>query len=161
MYAAFVIDAFARYIVGCHINHSMHTEFRPDSLEQALWACQPPRNAHIYHSDMGEHSKCLSARSSGSPKPASNRQWATRRQLCQRLGRNNQRLYKAGLTGWALACDLGHRSRYACIGTLRRSKGNANSTEEAMKLAMLQVGSSHKDPRFQGWRGLAVFQGRN
>lgn len=51
VYVAFVIDVFARYIVGRRVSRSMHTEFVLDALEQALWARQPERNALIHHSD--------------------------------------------------------------------------------------------------------------
>ena len=53
MYVAFVIDVFARYIVGWRVSRSMHTEFVLDALEQALWARQPQRDALIHHSDRG------------------------------------------------------------------------------------------------------------
>lgn len=53
VYVAFVIDVFARYIVGWRVSRSMHTEFVLDALEQALWARQPERNALIHHSDRG------------------------------------------------------------------------------------------------------------
>lgn len=52
-YVAFIIDVFARYIVGWRVSRSMHTEFVLDALEQALWARQPERNALIHHSDRG------------------------------------------------------------------------------------------------------------
>lgn len=41
LYVAFVIDVFARYIVGWQISSSMHTDFVLDALEQALYARQP------------------------------------------------------------------------------------------------------------------------
>ncbi|WP_155826676.1 IS3 family transposase [Laribacter hongkongensis] len=50
---AFVVDVFARYIVGWRGSRSMHTEFVLDALEQALWARQPMRDAMIHHSDCG------------------------------------------------------------------------------------------------------------
>jgi transposase InsO family protein len=53
VYVAFVIDVFARYIVGWRVSRSMHTEFVLDALEQALWARQPERNTLIHHSDRG------------------------------------------------------------------------------------------------------------
>lgn len=53
VYVAFVIDVFARHIVGWRVSRSMHTEFVLDALEQALWARQPERNALIHHSDRG------------------------------------------------------------------------------------------------------------
>jgi putative transposase len=49
----FVIDVFARYIVGWRVSRSMQTEFVLDALEQALWARQPEREALIHHSDRG------------------------------------------------------------------------------------------------------------
>jgi putative transposase len=42
-YVAFVIDVFARRIVGWRVSSSMHTDFVLDALEQALWARQPGR----------------------------------------------------------------------------------------------------------------------
>ncbi|KAI5911890.1 IS3 family transposase [Azoarcus sp. PA01] len=53
VYVAFVIDVFARYIVGWRVSRSMRTEFVLDALEQSLWARQPERNALIHHSDRG------------------------------------------------------------------------------------------------------------
>jgi transposase InsO family protein len=53
-YVAFVIDVFARRIVGWRVSSSMHTDFVMDALEQALWARQPEReDALIHHSDRG------------------------------------------------------------------------------------------------------------
>jgi len=53
VYVAFVIDVFARYIVGWRVSRNMQTEFVLDALEQALWARQPEREALIHHSDRG------------------------------------------------------------------------------------------------------------
>jgi transposase InsO family protein len=53
VYVAFVIDVFARYIVGWRVSRSMHTDFVLDALEQALYARQPDRNTLIHHSDRG------------------------------------------------------------------------------------------------------------
>jgi len=53
VYVAFVVDVFARYIVGWRVSRTMHTEFVLDALEQALWARQPQRDALIHHSDRG------------------------------------------------------------------------------------------------------------
>lgn len=54
LYVAFVIDVFARRIVGWRVSHSMRTDFVLDALEQALYARQPERNnALIHHSDRG------------------------------------------------------------------------------------------------------------
>ena len=54
LYVAFVVDVFARRIVGWRVSSSMHTEFVLDALEQALYARQPERDgALIHHSDRG------------------------------------------------------------------------------------------------------------
>lgn len=54
LYVAFVIDVFARHIVGWRVSRSMHTDFVLDALEQALYARQPERDdALIHHSDRG------------------------------------------------------------------------------------------------------------
>ena len=53
LYVAFVIDVFARRIVGWRVSSSMHTDFVLDALEQALYARQPERDELICHSDRG------------------------------------------------------------------------------------------------------------
>ncbi|HEU5072957.1 MAG TPA: IS3 family transposase [Polyangiaceae bacterium] len=54
LYVAFVIDVFARRIVGWRVSDSMRTDFVLDALEQALYARQPERDgALIHHSDRG------------------------------------------------------------------------------------------------------------
>ena len=53
LYVAFVIDVFARRIVGWRVSSSMHTDFVLDALEQALYARQPELGALIHHSDRG------------------------------------------------------------------------------------------------------------
>jgi len=54
VYVAFVIDVFARYIVGWRVSRSMHTDFVLDALEQALYARQPPsEEGLVHHSDRG------------------------------------------------------------------------------------------------------------
>jgi len=54
LYVAFVIDVFARRIVGWRISSSMRTDFVLDALEQALYARQPERSETlIHHSDRG------------------------------------------------------------------------------------------------------------
>jgi putative transposase len=52
-YVAFIIDVFARCIVGWRVSSSMRTDFVLDALEQALYARQPERDALICHSDRG------------------------------------------------------------------------------------------------------------
>jgi transposase InsO family protein len=54
LYVAFVIDVFARRIVGWRVSTSMTTDFVLDALEQALYARQPERDSSlIHHSDRG------------------------------------------------------------------------------------------------------------
>jgi transposase InsO family protein len=54
VYVAFVIDVYARRIVGWRVSSSMQTDFVLDALEQALYARQPEReDGLIHHSDRG------------------------------------------------------------------------------------------------------------
>lgn len=54
VYVAFVIDVFARYIVGWNVSSSAHTDFVLDALEQGLNDRQPLRDGGlIHHSDRG------------------------------------------------------------------------------------------------------------
>jgi putative transposase len=54
VYVAFVIDVFARRIVGWRVSTAMTTDFVLDALEQALYARQPAdSDALIHHSDRG------------------------------------------------------------------------------------------------------------
>jgi transposase InsO family protein len=54
LYVAFVVDVFARRIVGWRVSSSMHTDFVLDALEQALFDRQPARHESlIHHSDWG------------------------------------------------------------------------------------------------------------
>ena len=52
VYVAFVIDVFARSIVGWRVCRSMKTDLVLDDLEQALWA-RKRRQQLIHHSDRG------------------------------------------------------------------------------------------------------------
>lgn len=54
VYVAFVVDVFARYIVGWRVSRSMTTDFVLDALEQALYARQPTESTGlVHHSDRG------------------------------------------------------------------------------------------------------------
>ena len=54
LYVAFVIDVFARRIVGWRVSSSMQTDFVLDALEQALYDRQPERGENlVHHSDRG------------------------------------------------------------------------------------------------------------
>jgi transposase InsO family protein len=52
VYVAFVIDVFARRIVGWRVARSMHTDLVLDALEQALWSRAAPLGL-VHHSDRG------------------------------------------------------------------------------------------------------------
>jgi len=52
VYVAFVVDVFARYIVGWRVSRSLRTELVLDALEQALWS-RKPMDSLIHHSDRG------------------------------------------------------------------------------------------------------------
>jgi putative transposase len=54
VYVAFIIDVFARAVVGWHISRSLHADLALDALEMALWARRGQELAGlIHHSDRG------------------------------------------------------------------------------------------------------------
>ena len=53
VYVAFVIDAFARRIVGWRVSRSAHAGFVLDALEQALCERRPAEGKLVHHSDRG------------------------------------------------------------------------------------------------------------
>ncbi len=54
LYVAFVVDVFARRIVGWRVSTSMTTDFVLDALEQALYDRRPERDSSlVHHSDRG------------------------------------------------------------------------------------------------------------
>ena len=52
VYVAFVIDVFARRIIGWRVARSMHAELVLDALEQALWSRSNTQGV-VHHSDRG------------------------------------------------------------------------------------------------------------
>ena len=56
-YAAFVVDAYSRFIVGWRVSNRLRTGLALDALEQALWARRPdttdPNRRLVHHSDAG------------------------------------------------------------------------------------------------------------
>ncbi|MEX2374333.1 MAG: IS3 family transposase [Dehalococcoidia bacterium] len=60
VYVAFVIDAYARRIVGWRVSSSLRSDLALDALEQALCERQEASEALIHHSDRGV--QCLSIR---------------------------------------------------------------------------------------------------
>ena len=72
VYVAFVIDAYARRIVGWRASRTAHASFVLDALEQALHERRPQhRGGLIHHSDRG--SQFVSIKYTERPGPASNR----------------------------------------------------------------------------------------
>ena len=53
VYVAFVIDAFARRVVGWRVSRTAHAGFVLDALEQALHERRPVGGRLIHHSDRG------------------------------------------------------------------------------------------------------------
>jgi putative transposase len=54
VYVGFVIDVFARRIVGWRVSHSLHTDFVLDALEQAVYdRCGDAPVGLVHHSDRG------------------------------------------------------------------------------------------------------------
>jgi putative transposase len=53
VYVAFVIDVFARRIVGWRVSRSAQTSFVLDALEQALHDRRPAERGLVHHSDRG------------------------------------------------------------------------------------------------------------
>ena len=52
VYVAFIIDVFARMVVGWRVSSSLRTDLALDALEQALWA-RPCIDNLVHHSDRG------------------------------------------------------------------------------------------------------------
>ena len=53
VYVAFVIDVFARRIVGWRVSASLRTDFVLDALEQAIYDCGADASNLVHHSDRG------------------------------------------------------------------------------------------------------------
>src|SRR4051794_18738970 len=53
VYVAFVIDVFARRIVGWRVSRAAHAGFVLDALEQAVHERRPVRGGLVHHSDRG------------------------------------------------------------------------------------------------------------
>jgi putative transposase len=59
VYVAFIIDAFARRIVGWRVSRTAHAGFVLDALEQALHDRRPLRGGLVHHSDRGSQYVCI------------------------------------------------------------------------------------------------------
>ena len=52
VYVAFIVDVFARTIVGWRVSRSLHTDLVLDELEQPLWS-RTGTDGLVHHSDRG------------------------------------------------------------------------------------------------------------
>ena len=52
VYVAFILDVFARKVVGWRVSKNMRTDLVLDALEQAIWARGRPKGV-THHSDRG------------------------------------------------------------------------------------------------------------
>jgi len=77
LFVAFVIDVYARRIVGWRVSSSMRTDFVLDALEQALFDRQPERDESlVHHSDRGSRNTYRFDTPKDWQKLASNHRWA-------------------------------------------------------------------------------------
>lgn len=53
LYVAFIVDVYARRIVGWRVSRSMQTDFVLDALERALYERQPAAHVLTHHYDRG------------------------------------------------------------------------------------------------------------
>ena len=63
VYVAFVIDVYARYLVGWRVSRTAHASFVLDALEQAIHDRRPVhRSGLIHHSNPGSHGPRIKVR---------------------------------------------------------------------------------------------------
>ena len=74
VYVAFVVDVFARRIVGWRVSGSLRTALVLDALEQALWARHDTAGL-IHHSDRGSQYLSIPGIPSGWRRPGSRPPW--------------------------------------------------------------------------------------
>src|SRR5680860_138918 len=55
VYAAFVIDAYSRMILGWQVSDSLRTDLALDALEMALWRRDGDVDGLVHHSDRGQY----------------------------------------------------------------------------------------------------------
>src|SRR5665811_969981 len=55
VYAAFVIDAYSRMVLGWQVSGSLRTDLALDALEMALWRRDGDVDGLVHHSDRGRH----------------------------------------------------------------------------------------------------------
>lgn len=72
VYVAFVIDAYARRIVGWRVSRTAHASFVLDALEQALHERRPAHRGGLVHHSTGVPNMSAFDTPSASPRLASN-----------------------------------------------------------------------------------------
>ena len=119
-YTAFVIDAYARRIVGWRVSHSLHTDLALDALEQALHERRAPREGLVHHSDRGV--QYLSLRYHRAPRADGHRALGGKRGrlLRQRAGRVHHRAVqeRTHRPARAVASLRGGGARHPPLGAL-------------------------------------------
>jgi hypothetical protein len=124
VYLAFVIDAYARRIVGWRVSRTPHASFVLDALEQALHERRPvSRGGLVHHSDRGSQYvsiKYSERLAEAGIEPCCRQRW---RQLRQCPRRNHQRALqgRGHPSAWALVILRGCRVRYSRVGRLVQS----------------------------------------
>ena len=77
VYVAFVIDAYARRIVGWRVSRTAHASSVLDALEQALHDRRPVQGSRlVHHSDRGSQYRSPSDIPSAWPRPGLSPRWA-------------------------------------------------------------------------------------
>jgi transposase InsO family protein len=130
VYVAFVIDVFARCIVGWRVSSSMKADFVLDALEQALYARRGQRDGELVH-----HSEPrLAVRLDSLLRAAGRSRHRTlggqhRRQLRQRAGRDDQRAVqgRADPSAGALQDTRGRRAGHARMGLVVQPPSTARA----------------------------------
>jgi putative transposase len=120
VYVAFVIDVFARRIVGWRVSASMRTDFVLDALEQAIYArSSAPLTGLVHHSDRGTQGE---------------------------FNRSLQQLYREKLQ-WVLRSDVGLIARGAAPSVhqvvRRRDVVNIDRSSGRPSRAVCRAGMQH------------------
>ena len=130
VYVAFVIDVFARRIVGWRVSSSLRTDFVLDALEQAIYArCDDTVGDLVHHSDRG--SQYLSMRyterlARRGHRAVGGQPWRFLRQRPRRIG--DRALQSGGDSSEGTVADArGGRIRHAHVGGLVQSSTAARS----------------------------------
>src|SRR5208283_1909375 len=121
VYVAFVIDAFARRIVGWRVSRTAHASFVLDAFEQALFERRPVRGGGLVHHSDRRRAICVD-QIHGAPRRGRRRTIGRQRRrfLRQRARRDDQRALqgRGDLATRAMAQLRAGRVRYARMGGL-------------------------------------------